>query len=94
MRTPWKAFLLLACGIAAGLPAHAENPGEKTCTDIWPKPFLAGQPFLLSDPRSGFILYLESDGRHMAAITREGKIVWHRNLFDDLKLETMLSAAA
>jgi hypothetical protein len=35
------------------------------------------------------MLYVESDGRHMAAITREGKIAWHRNLFDGLKPESV-----
>ena len=33
------------------------------------------------------MLYVESDGRHMAAITPDGKIVWHRNLFSDPRLE-------
>ena len=45
-----------------------------------------GHPFLLHDPRSMLTLSVESDGRHMSAITNEGKLVWHRNLFDDPKL--------
>jgi hypothetical protein len=45
------------------------------------------QPFLLKDPRSGLMLYLESDQRHMAAIARDGKIAWHRNVFDDRRWE-------
>jgi hypothetical protein len=43
-------------------------------------------PFLLNDPRSGLVLYVESDGRHMAAISRDGKLVWHRDVFSDPRL--------
>ena len=38
------------------------------------------------DPESCIIFYVESDGRHLAAIDREGKILWHRDPFADAKL--------
>jgi outer membrane protein assembly factor BamB len=43
-------------------------------------------PKAYRDPSSGIVLYLESDGRHMAAISREGKLLWHRDLFKDAHL--------
>lgn len=84
-----KALLFLACVI--GMPVRAENSTNKACSSVSPEPFAIGQPFLLADPRSGLTLYVESDGRHMSAITREGKFLWHRNVFDDPKLENMLA---
>jgi hypothetical protein len=39
------------------------------------------------DAESGIIFYVESDGRHLAAIDRDGKILWHRDPFADAKLE-------
>jgi hypothetical protein len=59
---------------------------EVRCSSAPPKPFPSNQPFLLNDPRSGLMLYVESDGRHMAAITHDGKIVWQKNLFDGPRL--------
>jgi hypothetical protein len=38
------------------------------------------------------MLHVESDGRHMSAITRNGMILWHRNLFDDPRLEYVFPA--
>jgi hypothetical protein len=35
------------------------------------------------------MLYLESDGRHMAAISHDGKIIWQRDLFADPKMESV-----
>jgi hypothetical protein len=46
----------------------------------------------MNDARSDLILYVESDGRHMAAITHGGKLVWNRNLFDNPRLSGMFSA--
>lgn len=85
-----KLLLVLGCVFATGISARAASLGAKTCTEVWPKPFPAGQPYLLNDPRSGLLLYVEGDGRHMAAITRDGKILWHRNLFADPRLERIL----
>jgi hypothetical protein len=62
------------------------------CTYAELQGFEIGQPFVLNDPRSGLILYVESDGRHIAAITRDGKMRWHRNLFDDPRLPGLFPA--
>ena len=60
------------------------------CPTVETKPFAAGQPFLLRDSHTGLLLYVESDGRHMSAIAQNGKILWHRNLFDDARLARSL----
>jgi len=38
------------------------------------------------DPGSGTTFYVESDGRHLAAIDREGRLLWVRNPFVDSDL--------
>ena len=35
------------------------------------------------DPKSGTLLYVESDGRHLAAISPDGKLLWSRDPFSD-----------
>jgi hypothetical protein len=36
------------------------------------------------DPTSGVVLYIETDGRHVAAISSEGKLLWTRAPFEGL----------
>jgi hypothetical protein len=33
--------------------------------------------------KTGIIFYVETDGRHMAAIDRNGKILWHKTPYED-----------
>jgi len=49
------------------------------------EPFPGPQAY--KDLSSGTILYVESDGRHVAAISPEGKILWNRDPFSDAHLE-------
>jgi hypothetical protein len=79
----------MACALTAAVSNGAAGGEAKRCTDTWPEPFSFGQSFILNDPRSETTLYLESDGRHMRATTREGTIVWRRNLFGDPKIERL-----
>jgi hypothetical protein len=44
-------------------------------------------PQAYKDKDSGIIFYVESDGRHVAAISDEGKILWNRDPFVEGKLE-------
>jgi len=37
--------------------------------------------------KSGTTLYVESDGRHVAAISSDGKLLWNRDPFADAHLE-------
>ena len=62
-----------------GAIAEAEEPkgGE-------PRPI---KPLAFKDEKTGILLYAESDGRHVAGIDRDGKILWHRNPFEDAKLK-------
>jgi len=48
------------------------------------EPFRGPQAY--KDVESGLVFYVESDGRHVAAIDGEGKILWHRDPFADAKL--------
>jgi hypothetical protein len=40
-------------------------------------------PRVYKDPASGALLYLETDGRHVAAISVDGKLLWIRDPFKD-----------
>src|SRR5271157_856675 len=43
-------------------------------------------PQVYKDPTSGTLLYVETDGRHVAAISRDGKLLWNRDPFKDAHL--------
>jgi hypothetical protein len=38
------------------------------------------------DPNSGTLLYVETDGRHVVAISGDGKLLWNRDPFKDAHL--------
>jgi hypothetical protein len=41
------------------------------------------RPRTYKDPRSSISFYVESDGRHLAAIDSDGKLLWVRNPFEE-----------
>jgi hypothetical protein len=43
-------------------------------------------PQVYKDPTSGTLLYVETDGRHVAAISGDGKLLWNRDPFKDAHL--------
>jgi hypothetical protein len=43
----------------------------------------SGQTLAFRDPRTSISFYVESDGRHLAAIDRDGKLLWVRNPYED-----------
>ncbi len=43
-------------------------------------------PQVYKDPRSGALLYVETDGRHVSAISLDGKLLWSRDPFTDAHL--------
>lgn len=43
-------------------------------------------PQVYKDPTSGTLLYVESDGRHVAAISGDGKLLWNRDPYKDADL--------
>lgn len=55
----------------------------------------AGRPFrglAYKDAKSHVLIYVESDGRHVAAISESGTILWNKDPFVDAKLEPYRSA--
>ena len=44
------------------------------------------KPFAFHDPRTSLTLYVESDGRHVAAIDSAGTLLWVRDPFQDAGL--------
>lgn len=44
------------------------------------------KPFAFKDPRTQTVFYVESDGRHLAAVDRDGNLLWVRNPFEDSRL--------
>lgn len=40
-------------------------------------------PQVYKDPHSGTTLYVETDGRHVAAISGDGKLLWNKDPFKD-----------
>jgi len=43
-------------------------------------------PQVYKDPTSGTLIYVETDGRHVAAISLAGKLLWNRDPFTDAHL--------
>ena len=43
-------------------------------------------PQVYKDPGSGTLFYVETDGRHVAAISTEGKLLWNKDPFKDAHL--------
>jgi hypothetical protein len=43
-------------------------------------------PQVYKDPTSGTLLYVETDGRHVAAISCAGKLLWNRDPLTDAHL--------
>jgi hypothetical protein len=46
----------------------------------------SAKPLTFKDPRTSISFYVESDGRHLAAIDAVGKLLWVRNPFEDAHL--------
>jgi hypothetical protein len=44
-------------------------------------------PQAYKDPDSGTLRYVETDGRHVAAISGDGKLLWNRDPFKDARLQ-------
>ena len=74
------SIMLVAASQATAVdtnPAHRAQPTKAT---------LPG-PGLVYRGESGAILYVESDRRHLAAISSSGRLLWMRDPFKDAKVE-------
>jgi len=64
--------------------AHMHKTVTLTFNDSWHE--FPG-PRVYRDAHSGTAYYVESDGRHVAAISKDGKLLWVRDPFKDAHLE-------
>jgi hypothetical protein len=64
------------------LPGASDRPRP----DSAPWDPARAKPLAYKDPRSGISLYVESDGRHFAAIDSNGRLLWVRNPFEETGL--------
>jgi hypothetical protein len=72
------ASLLAAC--ASTPPASRDSPTAEhvlDCSSSWARgPARVETPFTYRDEGTGILLYVESDGRHVAAFDPTGKLLW------------------
>ena len=54
--------------------------------DLPPGPGSPGKPIAYHDDQTDILFYVESDGRHLAALDRSGKLLWVRDPFVDQNL--------
>ncbi len=92
------ALLIAACVVAmaeAQQPKRGvedtspQRPGVAKAEADKPKEGdpLPTKPLAFKEAKTGILLYAESDGRHIEGIDRDGKILWHKNPFEDAKLK-------
>ena len=79
-------LLAVALALTAWPNAWADPPPASA-----PKPLRDGYPpafegLIYKDPATGVILYIETDGRHVAAISPEGRLLWRKDPFIDAGL--------
>ena len=66
--------------------ASARSATADDCHDWAPGPAQPAYPFTYHDSSTGILLYVESDGRHLAAFSPQGDLLWVRNPFEDKHL--------
>src|SRR5207245_9645770 len=82
-------FTLLAVAFAPDEPVQVPHTSVKREVQAWVP---AGAPapkvktMIFQDEKSGRLFYFESDGQHVAAIDKDGKILWHKNPVEEGKL--------
>jgi hypothetical protein len=71
----------------ADLDSHGKTVGriERPKPDYVPWNPANAIPMAYKDPRSSIVIYVESDGRHIAATDADGKLLWVRNLWEESK---------
>jgi hypothetical protein len=74
------ALRLLLIFLASQLPGVAQT----THTYVGHYSYPSSGSEVYKDPKSGVLIYVETDGRHLAAISPGGKLLWSRDPFKDL----------
>jgi hypothetical protein len=72
----------LAIFLILQIPVMAQETHTYIAHYSYPSP----GPQVYRDPKTGILLYVESDGRHLAAISSDGKLLWSRDPFSDAHL--------
>lgn len=78
-------FAVITNGNRIVILDHNIATGVNWKEDAGPVPI--SLPYAYKDTESGIVLYVESDGRHVSAISPEGKLLWSRDPFADAHLE-------
>jgi hypothetical protein len=76
--------VLTAGALALCLPACGKNP-EGAKDDKAPS---GEKPLSFKDEASGVLLYVETDRKHVAAIDKDGKILWHKEITQVVTLKS------
>src|SRR5580700_11585991 len=76
MTARWLLFFLSMVGLGA---AQEQAYIGRFLTDF-------PGPQVCKDPTTGTLLYVESDGRHVTAISCDGKLLWSKDPFKDAHL--------
>lgn len=63
---------------------HNDTSGSNWTVNGGPVPITL--PYAYRDADSGIVFYVESDGRHVSAISPEGKLLWSRDPFAEAHL--------
>jgi hypothetical protein len=79
-----KVFIRPDCQSMFYGPPGVASPTKRLSYISWDP--AKAQPRAFKDPRTAISFYVESDGRHLAAIGPDGKILWVRNPFEDRHL--------
>jgi hypothetical protein len=87
MRTPFDIMKILASALLLIAVVAIASDTNQTTTYVahYLEPFHGSQAY--KDADSGVIFYVESDGRHVAAISPDGKVHWNRDPMADAHLE-------
>jgi|GEM_PF-6634028 len=62
-----------------------DKPPEQPDYVLWDSS--AAKPLTFKDPRTLITFYVETDGRHLAAIDAKGNLLWVRNPFEEEKAQ-------
>lgn len=60
---------------------HQETPPKDNPEKTPPKE----KPLTYRAEKSGILFYVESDRQHISAIDKDGKLLWHKNMIDQVR---------
>jgi hypothetical protein len=67
-------------GVCTSLTALADDAN---------KPAEASKPLTYKDAGTGILVYVESDRRHAAALDKDGKVLWHKDVVEAAKVRPL-----